>query len=83
MLVSKLSVIQTSVYIFFLNISKDNKLYYISSSDILDEELWEDDPLFYKCLDPKNEGVVMNPALGDIGDRRITSQVKIHPNIII
>ena len=28
-------------------------------------------------MDPKNEGVVMNPALGDVGDRRITSQVHI------
>ena len=28
-------------------------------------------------MDPKNEGVVMNPALGDVGDRRITSQVNI------
>ena len=53
---------------------------YYCFSGVWDQVYWEDDPLYYRCIDPKNEGVVTQPHLrgptgGEVGDRRVTSQV--------
>jgi len=45
------------------------------------EEFWEDDLLYYRCIDYRNDGVVLQPFLvdpltgGQVGDRRVSSQV--------